>query len=119
MSSEKSVSGSLRHSDTERGSYGKNAPIRYVPEQDPVADTLSEQTVTSNTVKLPGGTKTSIQVWAGRGNNESFLDFVISTCGLVKRLGLWKELDEADGLLEEAKAALKTAERNLKSATKV
>ena len=62
MSSEKQVPLTLRHNETERGHYGKSAPIRYVPEQDPVQGSLSESTVSTNTVKMPGGTKTHVKV---------------------------------------------------------
>ena len=70
----------------ERGHYGKSAPIRYVPEQDPVGS-LSETTVSTNTVKMPGGTKTHVKVWSGHGNNEALLDFAQQVGGLIKRLG--------------------------------
>ena len=65
MSSEKAPL-TLRHDETERGHYGKSAPIRYVPEKDPVQGSLSESTVSTNTVKMPGGTKTHVKVWSGR-----------------------------------------------------
>ena len=75
MSSEKPTPLTLRHDETERGHYGKSAPIRYVPEKDPVQGSLSESTVSTNTVKMPGGTKTHVKVWSGHGNNEALLDF--------------------------------------------
>ena len=65
MSSEKQVPLTLRHDETERGHYGKSAPIRYVPEQDLVQGSLSETTVSTNIVKMPGGTKTHVKVGVG------------------------------------------------------
>ena len=44
----------LRHDEMEHGHYGKSAPIRYVPEQDPVQGSLSEAAVSMNIVKMPG-----------------------------------------------------------------
>jgi hypothetical protein len=83
MSSKKQVPRTLRHDETERGHYGKNAPIRYVPEQDPVQDSLVESTVSTNTVKMPGGTKTHIRVWGGVGPNEVLLDYAQQMGGLI------------------------------------
>jgi hypothetical protein len=118
MSSEKQAPLTLRHDETERGHYGKSAPIRYVPEQDPVQGSLSKATVSTNIVKMPGGTKTHVKVWNGHGNNEALLDFAQQVGGLIKRLGYWQALDEANEAVTSAKqtfvdasAALKTAKR--------
>ena len=118
MSSEKQAPLTLRHDETERGHYGKSAPIRYVPEQDPVQGSLSKATVSTNIVKMPGGTKTHVKVWNGHGNNEALLDFAQQVGGLIKRLGYWQALDEANDAVTSAKqtlvdasAALKTAKR--------
>jgi hypothetical protein len=106
MSLEKHVSPTLRHDETEHGHYGKNAPIRYVPEQDPVLGSLSESKVSTNTVKMPGGTKTHVKVWTGQGNNEAFLDFVMQVGGSIKRLGYWTAIVEAVEVFAAAKQAL-------------
>jgi hypothetical protein len=116
MSSEKHVTPTLCHNKTERGHYGKNTPIRYVSEQDPVMGSLSELTVSTNTVKMPGGTKTHVKVWTGQGNNEAFLDFVMQVEGLIKRLGYWTAIDEAGDAFAAAKQALTDAEAALKAA---
>jgi hypothetical protein len=89
MSSEKQVPVMLRHDKMERGHHGKNAPICYVPEQDPVQDSLVESTVSTNTVKMPGGTKTHLKVWNGQGANEAFLDYADQIGALIKSLGYW------------------------------
>jgi hypothetical protein len=108
----------LRHNETERGHYGKNALIRYVPEQDPVMGSLSESTVSTYTVKMPGGTKTHVKVWTGQGNNEAFLDFVMQVRGLIKRLSYWTAIEEADDAFAAAKQALTDADATLKAARK-
>ena len=99
MSLEKAVPTFLRHNEVERGGYGQNAPIRYAPEQEMKSD-VSDVT---NSICLPGKTKTYLKVWNGKGSNESFLDFVMTSLGLIKRLGYWKKLEEADDSVLEAK----------------
>ena len=115
MSQEKAVPTSLRLNECERGHYGQNAPIRYVPEQDPVGDATGDA---SNQIKLPGNTKTYLKIWNGKGSNESFLDFVITSIGLIKRLGYWKSLDEADEALKKAEELLKASKTAWKDAKK-
>ena len=100
----------------ERSHYSKNAPIRYMPKQDPVLGSLSESTVSTNTVKMPGDTRTHVKVWTGQGNNEAFLDFVMQVGGLIKHLGHWTAIVEADEAFTAAKQALTDAEAALKAA---
>jgi uncharacterized membrane protein len=83
-----------------------------------VLGSLSELTVSTNTVKMPGGTKTHVKVWMGQGNNEAFLDFVMQVGGLIKRLGYWTAISEADEVFAAAKQALTDAEAALKAARK-
>jgi hypothetical protein len=49
-----------------------------------VQGSLSEATVSTNIVKMPGGTKTHVKVWSGHGNNEALLDFAQQLGGLIK-----------------------------------
>jgi hypothetical protein len=91
---------------------------RYVPEQDPVQGSLSETTVSTNIIKMPRGTKTHVKVWSGHDNKEALLDFAQQVGGLIKRLGYWQAVEEADEAvatakqtLADASAALKTAKR--------
>jgi hypothetical protein len=72
MSQDTTVPTTLHHNETEKGFYGTNAPIHYMPENDLVYKTLSDSTATTNSIKMPGGNKTTIKVWDGHGNNESF-----------------------------------------------
>jgi hypothetical protein len=95
----------------ERGHHGKNAPpICYVPEHDLVLGSLSESTVSTNTVKMPGGTKTHVKVWV--------LDFVMQFGGLIKHLGYWMAIVEPDEVLAAVKQALTDAEAALKATRK-
>ena len=117
MSQDKTVPTTLHHNETERGFYGTNAPICYVPEKDLVYETLSDSTSTTNSIKMPGGNKTTIKVWDGRGNNESFIDFVMQSGALIKRLNYWDDLDKAEEAIKEAKESVKKARDALQSAT--
>ena len=112
MSFEKAVPTFLRHNEVERGGYGQNAPIRYAPEQEMKSD-VSDVT---NSISLPGKTKTYLKVWNGKGSNESFLDFVMTSLGLIKRLGYWKKLEEADESVLEAEDSMKESKTAYKDA---
>jgi hypothetical protein len=60
----------------------------------------------TNSIQLPGKTKTYLKTWNGRGSNEPFLDFVIMSLGLIKHLGHWKKLEEAVATVLEAEESL-------------
>ena len=115
MSQDKTVPTTLRHNETERVFYGTNAPIRYVPEKDLVYKTLSDSTSTNNSIKMPGGNKTTIKVWDSCGNNESFIDFVMQSGALIKWLNYWDDLDKAEETLKEAKESVIKARDALQS----
>jgi hypothetical protein len=112
MSLEKAVPTFLHHNEVERGGWGQNAPIRYAPEQELKSD-VSDVT---NSIQLPGKTKTYLKVWNGKGSNESFLDFVMTSLGLIKRLGYWKKLEEADDAVLEAEESVKESKTAYKDA---
>jgi hypothetical protein len=94
------------------------APIHYVPEQDPVQSSLAESTVSTNTVKMPGDTKTHVKVWNGQVNNEALLDIFMQVGGLLKRLSYWSAVDEANNALAAANQALVHAQNALKATKK-
>jgi hypothetical protein len=98
MSLKKAVPTFIHHNEVERGGYGQNTPIRYVPEP----ELKSEVSNVTNSIQLPGKTKTYLKVWNGRGSNEFFLESVITSLGLIKRLGYWKNLKEAVATVLEA-----------------
>jgi hypothetical protein len=80
-----------------------------------VQGSLSEATVSTNIVKMPGGTKTHVKVWSGHGNNEALLDFAQQLGGLIKWLGYWQAVEEADEAVATAKQALVDALSALKA----
>eukprot|EP00804_Cyclotella_cryptica_P013262 CCRYP_007026-RA/>CCRYP_007026-RA protein AED:0.47 eAED:0.47 QI:176/1/0.5/1/0/0/2/0/56 len=47
MSSVKAIPEGLKWVECERGVGGKNSPIRYIPEQDPVQDALAKDKKTT------------------------------------------------------------------------
>jgi hypothetical protein len=51
-----------------------------------------------------------------RGSNESFLDFVVTSLGLIKCLGHWKKLEEADDSVLEAEESVKESKTAYKDA---
>ena len=106
----------LKHSEVEKGSYGQHAPIRYVPEPDPVNDALSSTgEKETNSIKVPGGTRTHLKVYDGNGGRELLVRFVAQSYGLMKRKGLMTEAEEADEALQEATAAKKKAKAEVKA----
>ena len=74
-----------------------------------VYETLSDLTATTNSIKMPGGNKMTIKVWDSFGNNESFIDFVMQSGALIKRLNYWDELDKAEETIKETKESVKKA----------
>ena len=74
MSSAKSNPEGLKVVECERGVGGKNAPIRYIPEQDPVQDALEKTKKTTYfKLTLPNtGNELKVAIWAS-GTPEQFL----------------------------------------------
>eukprot|EP00804_Cyclotella_cryptica_P001718 CCRYP_009081-RA/>CCRYP_009081-RA protein AED:0.37 eAED:0.89 QI:0/0/0.2/1/1/1/5/139/417 len=74
MSSVKAIPEGLKWVECERGVGGKNSPIRYIPEQDPVQDALAKDKKTTYfKLTLPNtGNELKVAVWAS-GTPEQFL----------------------------------------------
>ena len=117
ISQDKTVPTTLHHNETKRGFYDNNAPICYVPEKDLVYETLSDLTATTNSIKMPGGNKMTIKVWDVRGNNESFIDFVMQSGALIKQHNYWDDLGKAEETLKDAKESVIKARDALQSTT--
>ena len=83
--------------------------------KDLVYETLSNLTATTNSIKMPGENKTTIKVWYGHGNNESFIDFVMQSGTLIKHLNYWGNLDKVDETFKEAKELAIKVRDTLKS----
>ena len=84
MSSAKSPKG-LKVVECERGVGGKNALIRYIPEQDPVQDALDKTKKTTYfKLTLPNtGNKLKVAIWAS-GTPEQFLLHVHTAMHICK-----------------------------------
>jgi hypothetical protein len=98
MSSAKLNPKGLKVVECERGVGGKNAPIRYIPEQDPVQDALEKTKKTTYfKLTLPNtGNELKVAIWAS-GTPEQFLLHVHTAMHLCKQLGL--ETEEADAMM--------------------
>ncbi len=95
MSSAKSNPEGLKVVECERGVGGKNAPIRYIPEQDPVQDALEKTKKTTYfKLTLPNtGNELKVAIWA----SKQFLLHVRTALHVCKQLGL--ETEEADAMM--------------------
>ena len=74
MSFAKSVPEGLQLSECKRGVGGKNLPIRYIPEKDPVQEALEKNKKTNYfKLMLPHrGSKFKVALWAS-GTPEQFV----------------------------------------------
>ena len=88
----------LKVVECECGVGGKNAPIRYIPEQDPVQDALEKTKKTTYfKLTLPNtGNKLKVAIWAS-GTPEQFLLHVRTAMHVCKQLGL--ETKEANAMM--------------------
>ncbi len=96
--------------ECERGVGGKNSPIRYIPESDPVQEALEKKKkVTYFKLTLPS-TKSEMSVaqWAS-GTPEQFLLHVRAAIHACKQM-------ELDANFTRAQDAVTTAELNLEMA---
>ena len=87
MSFTKSVPEGLKLSECERGVGGKNSPIRYIPEKDPVQEAL-EKNKKSNyfKLKLPNtGSELKVALWAS-GTPEQFILHVRAAIHACKQM---------------------------------
>jgi hypothetical protein len=97
----------LKLSECERGIGGKNSPIRYIPEKDPVQEAL-EKTKKTNYFKLtlPNmGSKLKVALWAS-GTPEQFILHVRAAIHACKQM-------EHDVKYQNAEEAVATANLDL------
>jgi hypothetical protein len=97
MSSAKAFPEGLKWIECERGVGGKNSPIRYIPEQDPVQDALEKAKRTTYVkLTLPNtGNELKVAVWAS-GTPEQFVLHVRSAIHACKQMGLDASFAEAE-----------------------
>ena len=77
----------LKLLECERGVGGKNSPIRYIPETDPVQEALekSKKTIYFK-LRLPNmGSKLTVALWAS-GTPEQFILHVCSAINACKQM---------------------------------
>ena len=96
--------------ECERGVGGKNSPIRYIPESDPIQEALEkEKKVTYFKLTLPSmKSEMSMAQWAS-GTPEQFLWHVRAAIHACKQM-------ELDANFIRAQDAVTTAELNLEMA---
>ena len=102
----------LKLSECERGVGGKNSPIRYIPESDPVQEALEKKKkVTYFKLTLPS-TKSEMSVaqWAS-GTPEQFLLHVRSAIHACKQMGLDTDFAAAKRAVDTAKIEAELAKQ--------
>eukprot|EP00804_Cyclotella_cryptica_P007669 CCRYP_015243-RA/>CCRYP_015243-RA protein AED:0.40 eAED:1.00 QI:0/0/0/1/1/1/3/0/351 len=112
MSSVKAIPEGLKWVECERGVGGKNSPIRYIPEQDPVQDALAKDKKTTyfKLTLLNTGNEFKVAVLAS-GTPEQFLLDVRSTIHACKQMGLDTDFAAAKKAVETAKIEAELAKQ--------
>jgi hypothetical protein len=104
MSNMKAFPDGLKWIECERGIGGKNSPIRYIPEQDPVQDALAKDKKTTYfKLTLPNmGSKLKVAIWSS-GTPEQFVLHVRFAIHAIMQMGLDMDYAEAERAVEAAK----------------
>eukprot|EP00804_Cyclotella_cryptica_P029034 CCRYP_005230-RA/>CCRYP_005230-RA protein AED:0.27 eAED:0.62 QI:206/0/0/1/1/1/3/0/428 len=110
MSSVKAIPEGLKWVECERGVGGKNSPIRYIPEQDPVQDALAKDKKTTyfKLTLLNTGNELKVAVWAS-GTPEQFLLHLRSA--IHHQMGLDTDFASAEKAVETAKIEAELAKQ--------
>ena len=91
----KAVPEGLKSVECERGVGGKNSPIRYILEQDPIQEALeTKHQPTSFKLSLPSGSEMRMVRWAS-GTPEHFLIHVRGAIHAIKEMELDTKFQEA------------------------
>ena len=91
----KAVPEGLKSVECERGVGGKNSPICYIPEQDPIQEALeTKHQPTSFKLSLPSGSEMRMVRWAS-GTLELFLIHVRGAIHAIKEIELDTKFQEA------------------------
>jgi hypothetical protein len=103
MSFTKSVPEGLKLLECERGIGGKNSPIRYIPEKDPVQEALEKNKKTNyfKLTLLNTGSELKVALWAS-GTPEQFILHIRAAIHAFKQM-------EHDVKCQDAKEAVETA----------
>ena len=98
----KAVPEGLKSVECEHGVGGKNSPIRYIPEQDPIQEALeTKHQPTSFKLSLPSGSEMRMVRWAS-GTPEHFLIHVRGAIHAIKEMELDTKFQEAMKAVESA-----------------
>jgi hypothetical protein len=102
----------------EHGIGGKNSPIHYIPEQDPIQEALeTKHQPMSFKLTLPMGSEMRITRWAS-GTPEHFLIHVRGAIHAIKEMGLNIKFQEAVDAAEYATWVLEIAKTGYKQEQK-
>ena len=98
----KAVPEGLKSVECERGIGGKNSPICYIPEQDPIQEALeTKHQPMSFKLSLPSGSEMRMVRWASR-TPEHFLIHVWGVIHAIKEMELDTKFQEAAKAVESA-----------------
>jgi hypothetical protein len=111
-STEKIAPVGLKNQECERGRGGEKAPIRYVPDRDPVQEALDLKPETLKCT-LANGSETRVTVWSGHGTNEQFVLHVNKAYSTAKKMGLIPACDDAERAYDSKKGEWKAVLREL------
>ena len=106
----KAVPEGLKHVEYEHGIGGKNSPIHYMPEQDPIQDALKTKKK-SNHFKLTlpeTRSEMRVAIWAS-GTPEHFLIHVHGAVNIIQQMGLDSKFNKADDAVENLRLDLDIA----------
>jgi len=118
MSLSKAVPEGLMDVECEHGVGGKNSPICYIPEQDPIQEALeTKHQPTRVKFTLPSGSEMKKMRWAS-GTPEHFLLHVRGAIHAIKEMELHTNFHEAEEAVETANIDLNIAKSTLKAELK-
>jgi hypothetical protein len=112
MSTEKIAPVGLKNQECERGRGGEKAPIRYVPDRDPVQEALDLKPETLKCT-LANGSEIRVTIWSGHGTNEQFVLHVNKAYSTAKKMGLIPACDDAERAYDSKKGEWKAVLREL------
>ena len=104
MSSTKAFPEGFKWIECERGVGGKNSPIRYIPEQDPMQDALAKgKKTTYFKLTLPNmGNELKVAIWSS-GTPEQFVLHVHSVIHAITQMWLDTNFAEAEKAVDVVK----------------
>eukprot|EP00804_Cyclotella_cryptica_P023564 CCRYP_011915-RA/>CCRYP_011915-RA protein AED:0.45 eAED:0.45 QI:0/0/0/0.5/1/1/2/0/228 len=115
MSYEKIMPIEFKHQECECRRGDEKAPIRYVPDRDPVQEALD---IKPESLKctFANGPETRVTVWSGHGANEQFILYVNKAYSTAKKMRLIPTCDDAKKAYDLKKDSLSKTEKEKKTA---